>query len=111
MNSQSRRVRLGIVGCGNGPEAKRATPYHFTGMQADHGSGLPNQAFGRGSDLAVFAIAGPGVRADYRRANPIRLTDIAPTLCHLLGVEGPIGAEGAILWDCLATDQAAGQVS
>lgn len=88
-----------IADCG--PEFKRRRTFHLSGMQADHGSGLPNQNFGRGSDLAVFAMAGRGVRKGYSRSDAIRLVDIAPTICHLLGVEGPVGAEGAVLWDCL----------
>jgi predicted AlkP superfamily phosphohydrolase/phosphomutase len=50
-----------------------------------------------------LVLAGPGVRAGYRRSRAALLSAIAPTLCRLGGLPAPAGADGAVLWDALAT--------
>lgn len=62
---------------------------------------LPTARFGELANGAMTFFAGPGLRRGYVRQTPIRLRDIAPTLAYLLGIEGPMHAEGAVLWDLL----------
>jgi len=45
---------------------------------------------------AAFALAGPGVAAG-ADLGTVRLIDVAPTLCALLGIEPPAAARGQIL--------------
>ena len=68
----------------------------------DHGSSRPSTRFGRGSETAMFAIAGPGITQGIARRAPVLLCDIAPTLAHLMRVEPPAHCEGAVLRDLLA---------
>jgi hypothetical protein len=49
-----------------------------------------------------FLLAGPGVRAGYRRPLAAPLSAVAPTLCHLSGIPVPRQATGPVLWDVLA---------
>lgn len=91
-----------IADCG--PLEARRQAFHIWDMTADHGVGLPNQQVGGGSDLATFILAGPGIASRGRSAESIRLIDVAPTLCRYLGVDGPRGSEGAILWRILDPD-------
>ena len=48
-----------------------------------------------------FIVAGPGVRAGYRRGQPAMLSSVAPTLCLAAGLPVPKDATGAPLWDAL----------
>ena len=82
-----------------GPPEKRKKTFHYSAMTAEHGSGMPTQRFGRGSDMAVFAMSGPRIRKGYRRVKAARLVDVAPTLCEVLHIDGPMGTEGSVLWD------------
>lgn len=68
---------------------------------SDHGTGLPNRKYGRGSDLGIFVVSGPGIKKDHWNRTLIKLVDVAPTICHILGIKGPRGAEGTILFDFL----------
>ncbi|MCL4425862.1 MAG: hypothetical protein M1553_10595, partial [Firmicutes bacterium] len=42
-------------------------------FQSAHGYVLPTVKLGKGSEQAVFILAGPGVRQGYRRERPIHL--------------------------------------
>ncbi len=50
---------------------------------------------------AVFVAAGPGIKEGHQRDKPIHLKDVAPTLCHLLGLAAPRDSEGRIVTDIL----------
>jgi predicted AlkP superfamily phosphohydrolase/phosphomutase len=50
---------------------------------------------------AAFALAGAGVAAGVDLGR-IRQIDVAPTLCHLLGIEPPAQATGVVLTPALA---------
>jgi predicted AlkP superfamily phosphohydrolase/phosphomutase len=74
------------------------------GESAGHGthSGyLPTAEMGPFTNKAMLVLAGPGVRKGYDRARPIRLIDVAPTLCQLLGIPSPAQSEGAVVQDLL----------
>jgi predicted AlkP superfamily phosphohydrolase/phosphomutase len=49
---------------------------------------------------AAFALAGPGVAAGVDLGT-VRLIDVAPTLCALLGIDPPAAARGQILAEAL----------
>jgi arylsulfatase A-like enzyme len=75
------------------------------GSGANHGPQFPTAHTDFASVLAFITAAGPGVRGGYVR-DPARLghahmTDVVPTLCHLLGFDPPAHAQGAILRDFL----------
>jgi len=70
--------------------------------KGDHGSSLPTKRFGLGSETALFGICGAGVPARGVRRVPVKLTDVTPTICALLGVDPPRHCEGAVILDCLS---------
>ncbi|MEW6228496.1 MAG: alkaline phosphatase family protein [Bacillota bacterium] len=70
-------------------------------FQSVHGCSLPSTSLGKGTEEAVFLIAGDGVKQGYRREHPVRLVDIAPTLAVLLGIPVPEHSEGAVLYDLI----------
>jgi hypothetical protein len=54
---------------------------------------------------AVFVARGPGIRKNHR-IGPISLTDVAPTIAHVLGVSLP-NAQGRVLPEIFEPDQRA----
>jgi predicted AlkP superfamily phosphohydrolase/phosphomutase len=70
---------------------------------ANHGPQLPTARTAFSSNLAVFMARGPGIRAGYERDRErlglIRLVDVVPTICHLLGIQPPAQSSGSVLWD------------
>jgi len=65
-----------------------------------HGSQLPSVDMGKhGTIKSMFIAHGPKIRKGYSREKPIHMTDIAPTIAHILGIEPPKNSEGAILHD------------
>jgi len=77
---------------------------------ANHGPQLPTARTAMSSNLAVLMARGPGIRAGYERDRErlglMRLTDVVPTVCHVLGIHPPAQATGAILWDIFDTTAA-----
>jgi predicted AlkP superfamily phosphohydrolase/phosphomutase len=72
---------------------------------ANHGPQIPTASMSLSSNLSAFIIAGPGVKPDYRRDEGslgfMRLVDVVPTLCHLLGITPPRHSQGCVLYDLL----------
>jgi len=64
-----------------------------------HSGYLPTAKLGGCSNEAIFIISGPGVKKGYKRAEPIWLLDVAPTLAYLLDMPVPAQSEGHILYD------------
>ncbi|MDE1828713.1 MAG: alkaline phosphatase family protein [Thaumarchaeota archaeon] len=65
-----------------------------------HGSQLPSVDMGKyGTIKSMFVAHGPKIRKGYHREKPIHMTDIAPTIAHILGIAPPKNSEGAILHD------------
>jgi hypothetical protein len=77
----------------------------FTG---EHGQQLPTAEFGAGSQKALFIMSGPGVKKNYVLERTMRLVDIVPTICFLLGLPIPKDAEGAIIYQALENPSANG---
>jgi predicted AlkP superfamily phosphohydrolase/phosphomutase len=72
--------------------------------ESHHGQYLASVSFSIGSMKAILMAKGPGLKKGYRRARPISLRDVAPTISHLMGIPAPAQSEGAILMDILETD-------
>jgi predicted AlkP superfamily phosphohydrolase/phosphomutase len=66
-----------------------------------HGRQLPTARLGIGSQRSTFVIAGPGVRAAGDLKHPVRVVDVAPTVCHLIGLPIPSHVEGRIVREAL----------
>ena len=68
----------------------------FTG---EHDTALPfNRAI-----RSLLVLNGPAVRAGRRRV-PVRMVDVAPTICHYLKIPFPAQCEGGVLADALSGD-------
>jgi predicted AlkP superfamily phosphohydrolase/phosphomutase len=61
----------------------------------------PRMNAGSHSDDSYFVLAGPGVKAGYRRPRPTLITSVAPTLATAWGIPVPADADGSVLWDFL----------
>lgn len=70
---------------------------------AHHGPQLPTARTEIASNLGCFLMMGPGIKKGYEppveRYGYIHMTQIVPTICHLLGIEPPIHAQGAVVRD------------
>jgi predicted AlkP superfamily phosphohydrolase/phosphomutase len=73
------------------------------GRGAYHSSQIPTAETAHFTNLACWILAGPGVRAgherDWRRKGLMRQLDVAPTLCHLMGVRPPADSIGSVCHD------------
>ena len=98
-----------VVFCMNGgyalgptPEGKSIGPARD---YAEHWCKLPTDRTGVSSNLATFMMKGPGIKAGYERdpdrLGLMRLVDVVPTICHLMGFRPPQHSQGAILWDMI----------
>ncbi len=66
-----------------------------------HGPHLPTERFGIGSLEGLLIMAGPGIKKNHAMSRTVRLTDIVPTVCHLLDIPVPRDTEGAIMYQAL----------
>jgi hypothetical protein len=76
------------------------------GRGAIHGSQLPTYETEFFTTMGMMILAGPGVRGggferDWRRWGLIREIDVAPTICHLMGLRPPAQSQGAVPYDLL----------
>lgn len=72
-----------------------------TDLGCAHHPYLPSARYGIWGIPAITFLAGPGVRRGYQRGHPISQVDVAPTLCHLIGIEAPADCEGKVVADLL----------
>lgn len=76
--------------------------YAIAGDYGDaHGSFLPTERYGKGSMEGLLVLAGPGLKQGFKMGRIVRLTDIVPTICHLLDIPVPRDTEGAIMYQAL----------
>ncbi|MCL4441990.1 MAG: alkaline phosphatase family protein [Firmicutes bacterium] len=72
---------------------------------AHHGPQLPTTHTGVSSNMAALFIMGPGIKKGYSRPvnklGYIRMIDIVPTICYLLGIKPPAQSRGTIACDIL----------
>ena len=66
-------------------------------FQSAHGCGYPDEILGRGTEQAVFIIAGQDIKKGYQSEKSAGLVDVAPTLCYFSSLPRPKNAEGNIL--------------
>lgn len=71
------------------------------GFDAAHGRQLPVGKFGIGGQHSTFIMAGAGVRKGIALRRQVRVVDVAPTLCYLLGLPMPENVEGGIIYEAL----------
>lgn len=70
-------------------------------VPAEHGRQMTTGEYGVGSLKGLLIMAGPNIKKDYVLKRTVRLTDIVPTICYLLGLPTPKDAEGAIIYQSL----------
>lgn len=75
-----------------------ATRAEYDGV---HGKHLPSSVFGIGSQHSTFVLAGAGVKKGVELERKVQVVDVAPTLCHLLGLPMPADVEGGIVYEAL----------
>jgi hypothetical protein len=91
----------------SGPEVLRLGEARvvFPCAGGNHGPMVPTYETETTSVLAAMALAGPGVssRGVVPKEEPLRLwtTDVAPTACHLLGIDPPAQSEGRVMHELL----------
>jgi predicted AlkP superfamily phosphohydrolase/phosphomutase len=66
-----------------------------------HGKQLPVGRFGISGQHSTFIMAGAGVKKDVALSRSVRVIDVAPTLCYLLGWPMPKNVEGGIIFESL----------
>lgn len=66
-----------------------------------HGKQLPSVSFGIGGQHSTFILSGAGVRKGIALQRQVRVVDVAPTLCYLLGLPMPTNVEGGIIYEAL----------
>lgn len=66
-----------------------------------HGRHLPVSRLGISGQHSTFVMAGPGVRSGVALERQVRVIDVAPTLCHLLGLPMPRNVEGGVIYEAL----------
>ncbi len=76
------------------------------GKGALHGSQMPTYETKYFTTMGMMILAGPGVKKggyerDWQRWGLIREIDVAPTICHLMGLRMPMHNQGAVPFDLL----------
>jgi len=66
-----------------------------------HAYYTPGARLGDFTVNGIFLMKGPGVAKGLELKEPIRLTDIAPTVAHLIGLRKPKKCDGRILYEAL----------
>jgi len=66
-----------------------------------HGRHLPVGRLGIGGQHSVFIMAGAGIRKGVALERQVRVIDVAPTLCYLLGLPMPRNVEGGVVYEAL----------
>ena len=88
---------------GAGGESTAGRPSIGPGRGALHGSQIPTSETSFFSNMGCMVMTGPGIKAgyerDWQRYGLMREIDIAPTLCHILGLRPPAQNRGAVLHD------------
>lgn len=66
-----------------------------------HGKQLPSVSFGIGGQHSTFILSGAGVRKGVSLERQVRVVDVAPTICYLLGLPMPANVEGGVVYEAL----------
>ncbi len=65
---------------------------------AQHGQQLPASGLGPGDQRSIMIMVGPGFKKGYRLSRTMWLTDIVPTICHIMNWPLPKDVEGAVVY-------------
>jgi predicted AlkP superfamily phosphohydrolase/phosphomutase len=71
------------------------------GADVAHGQHLPVSRLGLSGQHSVFIMSGPGVHKGVALKRQVRVIDVTPTLCYLLGWPMPRDVEGGIIYEAL----------
>ena len=76
------------------------------GRGAIHGSQLPTYETDLFTTMGMMILSGPGVKVggyerDWRRWGLLREIDVAPTICHLMGLRPPAQNQGVVPYDLM----------
>ena len=66
-----------------------------------HGKQLPSVSFGIGGQHSTFILSGAGVRQGVALNRQVRVVDVSPTICYLLGLPMPENVEGGVIYEAL----------
>ncbi len=66
-----------------------------------HGKQLPSVSFGIGGQHSTFILSGAGVRKGDALNRQVRVVDVSPTICYLLGLPMPENVEGGVIYEAL----------
>jgi predicted AlkP superfamily phosphohydrolase/phosphomutase len=66
-----------------------------------HGNHLPTAEWGIGTLKGLLVMNGPDFKAGDTLTRTAWITDVVPTICHIMDLPMPDGAEGAILYQAL----------
>ncbi len=67
----------------------------------EHGLNLLTAKYGVGSASCLFIMVGPGVKRGEKLKSLRWLTDVPPTIAHLIQIPVPQNCEGGIMYDAL----------
>ncbi len=99
-----RKKDMRYVGLYGDPMSKKIGDVLFTVKEpfgGTHGLQLSTASFGLSSNTSLLLMMGPGIRRGEVLERTVWLTDIVPTICHLLGTPVPRDTEGAIIYQAL----------
>lgn len=66
-----------------------------------HGKQLPSVSFGIAGQHSTLILAGAGIRKGIALERQVRVVDVAPTICYLLGLPMPANVEGGVVYEAL----------
>ena len=66
-----------------------------------HGKQLPSVSFGIGGQHSTFILSGAGVCKGIALNRQVRVVDVSPTICYLLGLPMPENVEGGVIYEAL----------
>lgn len=75
-------------------------PWHID-HTGGHSPSFPTTRYSQSSLAAVCFMAGPGIRRGFHHEGYFHLKDVAPTVCHLLGMDPPREACGRVVRELL----------
>jgi predicted AlkP superfamily phosphohydrolase/phosphomutase len=108
-NLALRKVDMRYVGLYGDPTAKKVGDVVFTVREpfgGNHGTQLSTAAWGLGTNTSLCMLWGAGIRRGVTLDRTVWLTDITPTICHLLEVPVPRDTQGAVLYQALIDSRA-----
>ena len=101
MKKEEARV-MGLYGDGIGEIVYSTYPEY----SSEHGRQHAGACRGPTSIESLLMMCGPGVKQNHRSSSIVFLTDVVPTICHLMDIPVPPKCEGGIIYDALSEPNA-----